>query len=72
VFLTGVQIISFVVGYSTENVYNALFTGLGGAVITMLVCVPPWPFLNRNPVKWLPARKIAGYWVENPDEKKSS
>jgi len=71
-FLSTFGVISFLVGYTTGNVYNALWAGLGGAIITLLAVVPPWPIYNRNPVTWLPARKIAGYWVEQPDAKKSS
>lgn len=26
-----------------------------GVLVTLLVCVPSWPFLyNRHPIKWLP------------------
>jgi signal peptidase complex subunit 1 len=55
----------------TANVYNALWVGLAGAVLTMLVVVPPWPFYNRDPVQWLPARRVGGVWVD-VDEKKGS
>ena len=34
-----------------------------GLLITLLVCVPPWGFLNRHPVKWQKA--------VNPDAKKA-
>jgi len=71
-FLSTSGVISFLVGYATANVYNALWTGLAGAVVTVLAVVPPWPMYNRNPVQWLPPRKVAGYWVENPDSKKLS
>jgi signal peptidase complex subunit 1 len=29
-------------------------TGLGGTAFTMALIVPPWPFFNRHPIKWLP------------------
>lgn len=30
-----------------------LWIGLAGTVFTGLVVIPPWPFYNRNPEKWL-------------------
>jgi len=46
-------VLSFFVGYFTQNVYYALYVTLIGLVATMLIIVPPWPIYNRNPVKWL-------------------
>jgi signal peptidase complex subunit 1 len=57
-------VISFLAGYITENVYNALYVGLASTVLTMLIVVPPWPFFNQNPVSWLPARKVGGVWID--------
>jgi len=25
-----------------------------GTLVTAIVCIPPWPFYKKNPVKWLP------------------
>jgi hypothetical protein len=25
----------------------------GGVALSFLLCVPPWPFLNRHPLTWL-------------------
>lgn len=30
-----------------------LWVGLAGTAFTAFVVVPPWPFFNRNPEKWL-------------------
>jgi len=46
--------IAFIVGYFLQDIKLALFIGLGGTALTFLVVVPPWPFFNRHPVKWLP------------------
>lgn len=48
------QAIAFFVGYFLQDIVLALKLGLAGTVVTFLVVVPPWPFFNRNPVKWLP------------------
>jgi len=70
-FMSTFGVASFVTGLTTSNVYYALYVGLAGLVVTMLAVVPPWPFYNRNPVKWLGPRKVGGVWVAADDSKKS-
>ncbi|EEU39177.1 uncharacterized protein NECHADRAFT_102736 [Fusarium vanettenii 77-13-4] len=48
-------ILSFVVGYVLQDIKLAVYIGLGGTALTFLLAVPPWPFYNKHPVKWLPA-----------------
>jgi len=48
------QGISFVVGYIKQDIKLALYLGLGGTALIFAIIVPPWPFLNRRPLKWLP------------------
>jgi signal peptidase complex subunit 1 len=48
------QVISFLVGFFLQNITLALKVGLAGTALTFLVVVPPWPFFNKHPVKWLP------------------
>jgi hypothetical protein len=48
------QAVAFIVGYILQDIKLALYIGLGGAAFTFIVVVPPWPFFNRNPIKWLP------------------
>ena len=58
------QFLAFLVGFITQNIHNTLWIGLGGTALTFVVCVPPWPFFNKNPVQWLPSTKTtsaAGY-----------
>jgi len=69
--LTTFGFVSFLAGFITENVYYSLYVGLALTVLTMLVVVPPWPFYNKNPVAWLPARKVGGTWIDY-DGKKAS
>ncbi|ETS75664.1 hypothetical protein PFICI_12608 [Pestalotiopsis fici W106-1] len=54
VLLSAVGAISFIVGFITQNITLALKIGLAGTALTFLVVVPPWPFFNKHPVKWLP------------------
>jgi len=52
--LASVGAIAFLVGFYLQDVKRALIIGLGGTALTFLLVVPPWPFFNRRPVKWLP------------------
>ncbi|KAM7192673.1 putative signal peptidase complex subunit 1 [Naviculisporaceae sp. PSN 640] len=51
--------IAFIVGYILQDIKLALFIALGGTALTFVVVIPPWPFYNRNPVKWLPVGRGA-------------
>ncbi|KAI1375743.1 SPC12-domain-containing protein [Hypoxylon crocopeplum] len=46
--------IAFLVGFFLQDIALALKIGLGGTALAFLLIVPPWPFFNRHPVKWLP------------------
>lgn len=39
-----------------QDIQLALYIGLAGTALTFVVVVPPWPFYNKNPEGWLPAR----------------
>ncbi|KAI1781474.1 SPC12-domain-containing protein [Hypoxylon cercidicola] len=46
--------VSFLVGFLLQDIALALKIGLGGTALAFLLIVPPWPFFNKHPVKWLP------------------
>ncbi|KAI4851102.1 hypothetical protein E4T44_02346 [Aureobasidium sp. EXF-8845] len=54
------KVIAFMVGFATQNIQYTLWILLAGAALTFVVCVPPWPFYNKDPVKWLPAKRTNG------------
>ncbi|KAH6661250.1 microsomal signal peptidase 12kDa subunit [Truncatella angustata] len=54
VLLSAVGVVSFLVGFFLQNITLALKVGLAGTALTFLAIVPPWPFFNQHPVKWLP------------------
>ena len=62
------QLIAFVLGFVQQNIYVTLWVGLGGAALAFLVVVPPYPFYNQSPEKWLPGKTtnagIAGMGIE--------
>lgn len=53
------QIMAFLVGFMQQDIRLALYIGLAGTALTFAVVVPPWPFYNKNPEDWLPARNVA-------------
>ncbi|ORY69477.1 microsomal signal peptidase 12 kDa subunit-domain-containing protein [Pseudomassariella vexata] len=54
VVLALVGVVSFLVGFFLQDIALALKVGLAGTALTFLLVVPPWPFFNRHPEKWLP------------------
>ncbi|KAI5365446.1 Putative signal peptidase complex subunit Spc1/SPCS1 [Septoria linicola] len=55
-FLSLVGAVAFLIGFSTQNIYNTLYIGLGGTALTFLIVAPPWPYFNQKPLHWLPPR----------------
>jgi signal peptidase complex subunit 1 len=51
------QTIALIVGYILQDITLALYIGLGGTALAFIVIVPPWPFYNRHPVKWVPVAR---------------
>ncbi|CAK7269127.1 hypothetical protein SEPCBS57363_003447 [Sporothrix epigloea] len=54
ILLCIVGAITFLAGYILQDIKLSVYIALAGTVITFIVIVPPWPFFNKNPVKWLP------------------
>ena len=55
-------------GFILQNIYVTLWVGLGGALLAFLAVVPPYPFYNSSPERWLPGKNanagIAGVGIE--------
>ncbi|GFZ45606.1 hypothetical protein JCM24511_03334 [Saitozyma sp. JCM 24511] len=56
-FLVVLTAIGFVASWFTQSVLVGLEVFTAGFVVLLLLAVPPWPFLNRHPIKFLPVRK---------------
>ncbi|PAV14849.1 microsomal signal peptidase [Pyrrhoderma noxium] len=56
--LIGSTVLSFLLGFTTQSLWNTFV--LLGLVTTLLVIavVPPWPYFTRHPVKWLAMKKV--------------
>ncbi|KAG8901018.1 hypothetical protein FRB99_005597 [Tulasnella sp. 403] len=50
-------IISFISGFVLESVFVTFATFGGASLVLALIMLPPWPFFNRTPVKWLKAKE---------------
>ncbi|KAL6607546.1 microsomal signal peptidase 12 kDa subunit [Neocallimastix sp. 'constans'] len=58
-------IVSFIVGFVMQSVKISCYIMLAGIIITAVIILPPWPFYSKNPIKFLPVKK-----VEEKKEKK--
>eukprot|EP00545_Synedropsis_sp_CCMP1620_P006234 CAMPEP_0119018340 /NCGR_PEP_ID=MMETSP1176-20130426/19121_1 /TAXON_ID=265551 /ORGANISM="Synedropsis recta cf, Strain CCMP1620" /LENGTH=77 /DNA_ID=CAMNT_0006972313 /DNA_START=75 /DNA_END=308 /DNA_ORIENTATION=+ len=45
--------VGWVIGYINQDFYQTFYVWLVAVVISVIICVPDWPFFNRHPVKWL-------------------
>ncbi|KFH72519.1 hypothetical protein MVEG_02808 [Podila verticillata NRRL 6337] len=52
-------VIGFLVGLTLQDIRLSMYIFAAGIVVTLLLVVPAWPYLNRNPVQWLPSREKA-------------
>ncbi|EGP85031.1 unnamed protein product [Zymoseptoria tritici ST99CH_1A5] len=58
--LSFVGALAFLVGFIKQDIYQIIYIGLGGTVLTFLAVVPPWPYFNKHPLAWLPPRSGNG------------
>mmetsp|Transcript_1100 Transcript_1100/g.2460 ORF Transcript_1100/g.2460 Transcript_1100/m.2460 type:complete len:90 (-) Transcript_1100:1164-1433(-) len=45
--------VGWVIGYFRQEFFIVFKFWLVGVVLSVVLCVPDWPFYNRNPIKWL-------------------
>eukprot|EP00934_Nitzschia_sp_Nitz4_P007623 Nitzschia sp. Nitz4//scaffold112_size70979//25676//26000//NITZ4_005899-RA/size70979-augustus-gene-0.82-mRNA-1//1//CDS//3329533256//7613//frame0 len=45
--------IGWVIGFVQQDFAIVFKCWLAGVGLSVVLCVPDWPFYNRNPVKWL-------------------
>mmetsp|Transcript_3223 Transcript_3223/g.4698 ORF Transcript_3223/g.4698 Transcript_3223/m.4698 type:complete len:91 (+) Transcript_3223:118-390(+) len=53
-------VIAWFVGYVQQSFLLTVYGWSAGVAISVLLCVPDWPWYRRNPIKWLesiPERK---------------
>lgn len=54
------QLIGFVYGYVEQSFWLTFLCCAGGMLLSMLLCVPDWPWFNRHPLAWQPAVLLPG------------
>ncbi|KAM0704885.1 hypothetical protein Q7P35_007672 [Cladosporium inversicolor] len=65
--LVATSILSVIIGFTTQDIYKTLYIGLSGTALTFLLVVPQWPFYNKKPENWLPARVQKANAARNVD-----
>ncbi|KAF9095028.1 hypothetical protein BGX23_001221 [Mortierella sp. AD031] len=50
-------VIAFLVGLTLQDIRLSMYIFAAGIVLTGLLVIPAWPYLRKNPVKWLPSRE---------------
>ncbi|GAB5357363.1 hypothetical protein AAMO2058_000368300 [Amorphochlora amoebiformis] len=58
-------VIGFFYGYVHQRFAFTMYISMIGLGISALLCVPDWPFLNQNPLKW---QEAMGDNQEDEDE----
>jgi Microsomal signal peptidase 12 kDa subunit (SPC12). len=47
--------IGWVYGYMEQDFSYVFYAWVVGMVISLILCVPDWPWFNKHPIKWLEA-----------------
>ncbi len=45
-------VLAIIISYTTQRLSNGTITLLVGTFIAILICVPSWPYFNRNHIKF--------------------
>lgn len=45
--------IAWIVGFVQKDFTLTVYGWAVGLAFAMIICIPDWPFFNRNPVEWL-------------------
>nr|XP_027086946.1 probable signal peptidase complex subunit 1 isoform X3 [Coffea arabica] len=53
IMLVSSAVVAFISGYVLGSFQIMLLIYAAGVLLTSLITVPNWPFLNRHPLKWL-------------------
>ncbi|KAF8927432.1 microsomal signal peptidase 12 kDa subunit-domain-containing protein [Dissophora ornata] len=52
-------VLGFLVGIVLQDIRVSFYIFVAGIVLTASLVIPAWPYLNKNPIKWLPSRAQA-------------
>lgn len=60
----------FLLGYWRQDFALAMKVFAGGVLVAGALAVPDWPYFNRHPLQWLPAKQERG--AKKPKRKPSA
>jgi signal peptidase complex subunit 1 len=52
-------VIGFIYGYITERFLHTFLFIFGAFAVSALVCIPSWPFFNKNRLAFQPVKRVA-------------
>lgn len=50
-------VLAIIISYTTQRLSNGTITLLVGTLLAILICVPSWPYFNRNHLKFQPHKQ---------------
>ncbi len=59
VILWSCGFIGFVYGFLTQRFWHTFLIIFAGAVVAAVICIPSWPFFNKNRLQFQPVKKAA-------------
>ncbi|KAF9168539.1 hypothetical protein BGX21_009558 [Mortierella sp. AD011] len=65
-------VIGFLVGFFLQDIRLSLFIFAAGVVLAGLLVIPAWPYLNRNPIRWLPRKEKAAAELKQKEASSSA
>ncbi|KAG0296079.1 hypothetical protein BGZ96_010243 [Linnemannia gamsii] len=66
-------VIAFLVGMFFQDIRLSMYIFVAGIVVAAFMVIPAWPYLRKNPIKWLPSReKLAAAAAAAAELKQSS
>ncbi|KAF8937122.1 hypothetical protein BGZ47_009163 [Haplosporangium gracile] len=50
-------VIAFLAGLIAQDIRLSMYIFAAGVVVAAFLVIPAWPYLRKNPIKWLPSRE---------------
>ncbi|KAF9150060.1 hypothetical protein BG015_008119 [Linnemannia schmuckeri] len=66
-------VIAFLAGLIAQDIRLSMYIFAAGVAIAAFLVIPAWPYLRKNPIKWLPSReKLAAAAAASKQESSTS
>uniref|UniRef100_A0A0N5A8M6 Signal peptidase complex subunit 1 n=1 Tax=Syphacia muris TaxID=451379 RepID=A0A0N5A8M6_9BILA len=49
-------VVGFILGYVIQQLCIAIYTLGIGLLLSVILVIPPWPYLRQNPIRWQPTQ----------------